>query len=367
MVILHVVAPGQVGGLERVVRALAGGQVTAGHRVHVAVVLHGHEGERHPFVQALEGRGVEVVPVVVGARAYRKERRAIDAICRRLAPDVVHTHGYRPDVVDAGVARRRDIPTVSTAHGFTGGGWKNRMYERLQRRAWRRFDAVVAVSQPLGVALAKAGVPETVLRVIPNAWDSAVQFLDRPLARRELGVPEGGVRIGWAGRISAEKGPDVVLDALALLRNGAAPVALSMLGDGGARSRLLARAQSLGLQQRVTWHGTVPEAARYFRAFDVFVLSSRTEGTPIVLFEAMAAGVPIVAAAVGGVPGVVSESEAWLVPPDDPRALAEAVRRVLDDAHAKARADAARRRLEREFSLRPWLDKYESLYRSLRG
>jgi glycosyltransferase involved in cell wall biosynthesis len=108
----------------------------------------------------------------------------------------------------------------------------------------------------------------------------------------------------------------------------------------------------------------VTEAAPLFPAFDVFVLSSRTEGTPIVLFEAMAAGVPVVATAVGGVPGVVSPAEAVLIPPGDPASLAAAIRTTLrDPAAARERTRAARQRLEREFGAQPWLERYDVVYR----
>src|SRR5439155_8355849 len=111
-------------------------------------------------------------------------------------------------------------------------------------------------------------------------------------------------------------------------------------------------------------HGTIPDVGRQFAAFDVFVLSSHTEGTPIVLFEAMAAGVPIVATRVGGVPDVVSPAEAALVAPADPVALAAEIRAVYrDPAVARARAQRASARLRRDFALAPWLDRYAAIYR----
>src|SRR5437879_12795654 len=103
-------------------------------------------------------------------RAYWRERRAVAALCRRIRPDVIHTHGYRPDVVDASVARRLGIPVVTTVHGFTGGGWKNRCYEWLQRRAFRRCDAVVAVCRTLVVGLARGGVPRGRLMDVGCVW-----------------------------------------------------------------------------------------------------------------------------------------------------------------------------------------------------
>jgi len=363
--VLHVVAPTEVGGLERVVQALATGQRQAGHRVCVAAVLGPRAGD-HPFLRPLVEADVAVVPVRLPPRAYRRERAAVVELCKRIRPDIVHTHGHRVDVVDGGAARRLGIPTVTTVHGFTGGDWKNRLYERLQRRAFRRFDAVVAVSRRLGEDLARSGVPAGRLHVVPNAWPGRAETLPPDRARSVLRVPPQRFHVGWVGRLTVEKGADVLLAALGRL--GDVPFAASVLGDGRSRRELEAVAEERGLVDRVRWFGAVSDAAQLFAGFDVFVLSSRTEGTPIVLFEAMASGTPIIATAVGGVPDVVSPDEALLVPPDDPAALADAIRCVWADATAATtRARRARERLATTFALAPWLASYERIYRSLRG
>lgn len=139
-----------------------------------------------------------------------------------------------------------------------------------------------------------------------------------------------------------------------------------MVGDGPDLARARALAVRLDVAARITWPGLVPGAGRLLPAFDVFVLSSRTEGTPIVLLEAIAAGVPVVATRVGGVPDVVGPAEALLVPSDDPGALAAAVRAVRADPDSAAvRVAAARRRLGAEFAEPSWLDRYETVYRAL--
>ena len=361
MRILHIVAPGDVGGLERVVLSLAQGQADAGAAVHVAVVLHPASTD-HAFIAALQRSGATAHPITVPARGYLRERSAILQLARRVAPDVVHTHGCRPDVVDARAIRRLDIPTVTTVHGFVGGDWKNRLYERLQRRAYRRFDAVVVVSRLLRDQLIREGVAADCIHVVQNAWREVAPPLDRATAREALGVSENGFRIGWVGRLSAEKGPDVIVDALARLTD--LPITLSMVGDGRERGSLGAHARQLGIERRIRWHGVVPDAARLFAAFDAFVLSSRTEGTPIVLFEAMAAGVPIIATRVGGVPDVVTLREALLVPPANPAALAAAIRAVYGDgARAAVRSARARDRLLARFTVPPWISRYDAIYR----
>ena len=117
---------------------------------------------------------------------------------------------------------------------------------------------------------------------------------------------------------------------------------------------------------QLRFHGTVLDAGRLLKAFDVLVLSSRTEGNPMVLFEAMDAEVPVVTTRVGGVPDVVSEQEAILVPSEDPEALAGGIRRVLDNpTDARQRAQRAGCRLRQEFTPERWLDAYEDLYRTV--
>ncbi|MBX6331097.1 MAG: glycosyltransferase [Gemmatimonadaceae bacterium] len=362
--VLHLVAPAEVGGLESVVRLLASGHRARGHRVAVAAVISpGTSGGS--FLDALAASGVKVTCLTMNSRAYIAEWRAIRALCLAERPDIVHTHGYRSDVIGGLAARRSGVPIVTTVHGFTGGGAKNKLYERVQRLAFRRFDAVVAVSRPLAEELERAGVPPARMHVVPNAFDCAAPRLSRAEARARLGIAAEARVIGWVGRLSDEKGADVLIDALARVDPG---VRVSIIGSGRSRAALEARAARLGVAARITWHGTVHEAGQLFAAFDLFVLSSRTEGTPMVLLEAMAAGTPIVATSVGGVPDVVGPGEARLVPPDDPRALAAAIQERWSDPRAAAeRAAAAAARLAREYDIAPWLTRYEQLYHGMRA
>jgi glycosyltransferase involved in cell wall biosynthesis len=352
-----------VGGAGRVVQLLAAGQREAGRDVTVGVVLDRGDGG-DAFCAPLEAAGVRVRRWQIPARRYDLDHRYVRALCREVRPGVVHTHGYRADVVGGGAGRRLGIPVVSTAHGFTGGDWRNRLYERIQCRALGRSAAVIAVSQPLAAELVRRGVPADRVRVIPNAYPADARRLEAAQARARLGVPPGVAHLGWVGRVTREKGLDVLLDALSYLED--VPLTLSVIGDGAEQSVLEGRGVAGGASGRVLWHGSLPDAGALFPGFDLFVLSSRTEGTPMVLFEAMAAGVPIVATAVGGVPDVVSEAEARLVRSEDPAALAAAIRGVLGDrAAAAARARAARARLVTRFGAREWIVRHDELYRAV--
>lgn len=364
MSVLHVIAPGPAGGAEGIVRALAVGHRRGGCPAAVAAVLSMGEADPPLLAELAEG-GVPVFPIRVAPRAYRAERRTLAALVRRLRPRVLHTHGYRADVIDQPVARAFGVPVVSTVHGFTGGGWRNGLYERLQLRALRSCEAVVAVSAPLQRRLVDAGVPPQRVHLVPNAPPPGAPLLDRGTARRRLDVPRGAYHLGWVGRLSREKGPDLFLEAVAALPD--LPLVASMVGDGPERTRLVRLAQRLGLDERVRWHGAMPRAVACFAGLDLLVLSSRTEGTPLVLLEAMAAGVPIVATAVGGVPDMLPDGHALLVPPDAP-ALAAAIRRArLDPAATLLRADRARLGFAARFCTPRWLRRHLEIYDEIAG
>lgn len=348
--------------MESVVQMHARGWAGIGGEVAVALMLD--EGAQVPAEwQRLQADGVRIFSHFLAPRAYLRERAQYLRWFREFQPAVVHSHGYRADLIAGSAARAVGIPRVSTVHGFTGGDWKNRLYERLQLRTFRRFARVIAVSRTIRERLLDQGLPDGRIAVIPNAWAPG-PLPPRSPARARLGLADADFAIGWVGRLSVEKGADVLLAALVA---GAGRDAISVIvGDGRERAHLERQAGELGLSAGLRWTGMVPQAASLFPAFDCYVLSSRTEGTPIALFEAMAAGVPIVATRVGGVPDVISEAEALLVPPEDPAALAQAIIAVRRDPDAAAaRAARAREVLALRFSTGPWLDRHLELYRAI--
>src|SRR5262249_43233320 len=147
---------------------LARGQHASGVRVEVIAILDRGD-ENQPFLGPLELAGVAVTRLSLPPRAYFAERRQVAALLAARRPDIVHTHGYRADVQAGAVARRLRIAAVTTVHGFTGGGLKNRFYEWLQLGALRRMLGVVAVSEALTARLVAAGIPQERLYLVPNA------------------------------------------------------------------------------------------------------------------------------------------------------------------------------------------------------
>lgn len=358
---LHVLAPMQHGGLERVVSMMSAAQREIG--VHVAAIVHSRDAQEHSFVTQLRSQNVEVTSINVDSRRYLHEYRLLRDLIARLQPQIVHSHGYRPDVIAVRAAHAAAAPAVSTVHGFTGGDLRNRLYEFIQRRALRRADAVIAVSPQIIERLTASGVDRAKIFHVANGFAPA-ELSARDDARRVLNLSPGERVVGWVGRLSREKGVDIMLEALALVDKD---VRLAVIGDGPERDPERRRAEKLGVDAQVSWLGAIAGAAALFPAFDAFVLSSRTEGTPISLFEAMQARVPIVTTAVGNIPNVVSQSEALLVEAESPAAIAAALRSILaDGGAARVRAEGAARRLASEFGIANWMSSIQRVYEAAR-
>lgn len=363
MTIAHVTAPAAFGGLERVVVGLCREMAERGHRVVLILTLSPLDGTP-VWAEELRAANVTVECLRLSGRSYLAEWRAVRALLRLHRVDLVHTHGYRADVVNGAAARREGCRLVSTAHGFASTGGRGKLYEWLQMRAWRRFDAVVAVSQPLRALLMAAGVPQASLHFIRNGLiASGSARLDRTQARERLGLPQEGTVIGWVGRLSEEKAPALAVEAIA--RCSDPRTLLCIVGTGPLLEACRARSLALGVGDRVRFAGAVADASKLFDAFDALVLSSRTEGTPMVVLEAAAAGVAVVSTAVGGVPDLLGDERGWLVPAGDSVALGHAIEAATADRHeSRRRAQRLRTFLESGVDS-DWVTQYLGLYRSL--
>lgn len=224
-----------------------------------------------------------------------------------------------------------------------------------------RADAVTVVAGYLREAVAQIpGMDPSRIHVIPNGIDHAFWSGARPTASDETPL------IIAVGRLEPVKGLDVLLEALGRLRRRHAGARLVVVGGGAERPALEAEARRLGVAEAVTFTGHLGrEAVRdLLGQASVYALPSRSEGMPLALLEGMAAGLPAVATAVGGVPEVLTPDCGRMVPPDDAEALAEALAAVLDHPDRAAMGEAARRRAA-GFSATAGDAAYEALFRSL--
>ncbi len=354
--VLHCVLSLNMGGLETMVLQLAA--ATDRSRYTPRVVCLQQAGDLAPrFLEA-------GIPVDLIDRPQSGGRGTLASLVRYLRanpPAVLHTHNRGAHQHGAFATRLLGLPAhLHTRHDRTAARtWKSRL---LERTATRWTDAIVAVSADAAEVARTADLarPEQ-LHLIPNGVDLA-RFV--PNTTRAPGH-----RVVHVARLDPVKDQATLLNAAALVAAVEPRFHLDIVGDGPSREALLAQREQLGLGQVVTWHGMQGDVTQYLAQADAFVLSSRSEGLPMTVLEAMGAGLPVVATAVGGnCEAVVAGETGLLVPPGDPRALADALLALLGDpGRSAAMATAARERAITTYSLDTMAQRYMALYDALLG
>ena len=329
------------GGTARHVRMLAAGCAARG----VAVEVFGPAQTDRDFAfSALAGGQVSFTPVEIADRPRTaRDLRTIERLRRLLAawrPDVVHAHGLRAGAL-AAIALAFVRPTVYhprpalvvTVHNApAAGGVTGAVYRVLGLIVARSADLVLGVAPDLEERMRAAGARRVGRAVVPAAGVSAETRAALPLP----GNPDPARPVVLAaGRLAAQKGFGTLLEAAAGWRDLRPEPLLVIAGEGPLEAALKSQAASLGLDTRFPGHRD--DIPALLAAAAVFVLPSAWEGQPLILQEALRAGVPIVATRTGGTPVLTGEDAALLVPAGNPRQLADAVRSVLTDPALAAR------------------------------
>lgn len=251
--------------------------------------------------------------------------------------DIVQTHAVKSHFLVRLAGVWQHCPWIASHHGYTFTDARTRLYNQLDRWSLRTPARVLTVSEAFRRQLVAAGVPDGRITVLHNAigakWGDLVRDQNlRAATRSALGIGDAHKAALIVGRLSGEKAHTDLIRALALLRNSEPGllVRLMIVGEGPERQRIEAAIGAAGLEGRVIFAGQVDDVKPYYAAADVAVLSSVTEGSPNALLEAMAASVPVVATAVGGIPEIVAHREtALLVPPGNVGAMAQAIGEAL--------------------------------------
>lgn len=293
--------------------------------------------------------------VLALAKAVRAER-----------PHVVHWHAARAHALGALAALLAPGPKRVLSR---------RVDFRVRRSIGSRIlydalpaDAIAAISEGVRRALVESGVPEARIRVIPSGIDLAPfeTPFDREAARASLGLDPGDVLAIQVAALAPHKSQTTLLQAAAKVAGTAPRLRVWIAGEGSLRDRLEAEHETLGLGERVRLLGFRVDVTALLRAADLFVLSSYLEGLGTSVLDAMAAGLPVVATEVGGVPEVVRHGETGLlVPPRDPEALAGAMSRLAGDPALRDSMGRAGRALAREFGADRTAGATRALYEEL--
>lgn len=290
-------------------------------------------------------------------------RTTVSRILHGPRPDVVLSYWAHPDGEAAvRLAKVLGVPSVVMVGGsdvlvLTRDLRRRRCIQRVLEQA----DAVVAVSRDLGDKVIAMGVAPQRVHVLRRGVDARLFAPgDRAAARRQLGLPADQRLLLWVGRMVPVKGLDTLLVACDRLRQKTQDFRLCLIGDGPQQSALAAEVEQRGLSEHITFVGSVDhdQLGPWFRAVDLTVLPSRSEGIPNVLLESLACGTPFVASAVGGVPEIGGHAAARLVPPDRPDELAAALEAALAERPEVTTSD-------RPHTLQQFAEQVVELVRSL--
>jgi glycosyltransferase involved in cell wall biosynthesis len=332
-----------------------------------------------------EGRDVEIVRIDELGREISPLRDLaatlrLARLIRRERPDILHTHTAKAGTVGRVAAllagRRRPPIVVHTFHGHVLRGYfgpvRSLVFRLLERWLAAHTTALIAVSPQVRDDLVDLHVaPPDRFAVIRLGieLDERVDGVQngRLESRRYLGIPPDRFAVGWIGRMTAVKRTDDVLLAFKRLRDEGVDAVLCLVGDGPDRVQLERRAHELGVMRDTLFLGYQEDVAPFYAAFDALVLPSSNEGTPVSAIEALAAGRPVVATRVGGVPDVVEEGkDGFLVEPGATDELADRLGQLARDPELREQMGrAGRERVLPRYSVDRLVDDVDRLYRSL--
>lgn len=284
---------------------------------------------------------------------------------------LLHSHGYKGNILFGGLTLSiRKIPILATVHGYTSmarGLSKMRVYEWLDRMVLRRLDAVVLVNQGMMGHPRLKTARYRRCSVIDNGIEAHVKTDIHPLDRHLVKFCDHPFVVGAVGRLSSEKGFQILVNAFAQAVQSGLPGRLLIIGEGRCRASIEAQVKALNMQERVCLPGFIEGAADYLPLFSLLCIPSLTEGLPITLLEAMRAGTPVIASQVGGIPHVVSHNRsALLTPPDDVIALKEAILRMYREPVLREELIRnAGQRFSEKYTSRQMAMRYLNLYRRI--
>jgi len=292
-------------------------------------------------------------------------------VCRREKVDIWHGHDYKSNAIGLLLKRFWPMRLVTTVHGWGVHGGRTPLYYAIDRATLKHYEAVVGVSADIFDRCLECGVRPNRCHMIANAIDTR-QFArtrSRAEAKEHLGIPPHRLLIGAIGRLSAEKGFDLLIRAVDQLLESGFDVELWIVGEGDRREQLADIIRDRKRVDRVRLTGFQPETIPIYEAMDVFVLSSLREGLPNVVLEAMAMGVPVVATRIAGIPSLVDHGQNGLIiAPDSVDAITDALSTLLPDEWLRDQlARGGRLTIEEGYSFEARMEKFRALYDRLLG
>ena len=365
--ILHTrVVEGSGGGPDKTILNSPRYLSRGGYRALCAFMRHPEDSR----FSEIEDRAVQWdAPLVgiddTGPFDYRIPGRFLE-VCQRVGPAIWHGHDYKSNLMGLIVGRSYPMHLVTTVHGWVKRTWKTPLYYALDRLCLRRYDQVVCVSTDLQRTVRNLGVSESRCSYIPNGVDTDEFRKVHPGSAQSSAGSRSPRRlvIGAAGRLSSEKGFDILIESIKALVSEGRDVELRIAGEGDQRASLEHQLQRSGIRERVALLGYQADVLQFFGDLDMFVVSSRREGLPNVLLEAMAMELPVVSTRVAGVgEGIRHLENGLLVEAGSVASLTGALRSLQTDEDLRARlGQEARRCVVESYSFAKRMERIMAVY-----
>jgi len=364
--VLHLITELNIGGAEKALARLLAHMDRDRFTLTVACLYGGDS----PLAGDIRALNIPVVDLGMTAKWRWDALLRFHYLLRRERPTILHTWMFHANVVGRVLGRIAGVPIIITSRRNVNIGGKPREY--INRVTAELGDRAIAVCElARQVEIEQTGISPEKVVTIHNGVD-VEQFSEPVLqttaqVRKTFGIPTDVPLVGSVGRFRPQKGFSDLLTAMVKVRQSLPTTRLLLVGDGELRGELEARARLLGLDDVVTFAGMRSDVPQVLTALDVLVLPSLWEGLPNAILEAMAAGRPVVATAVGGTPEVVVDGmTGLLVPPRDPPALAEAITHLLDAPDLRYRmGQAGQERVLQHFSIERMVERTQNLYDQL--
>jgi glycosyltransferase involved in cell wall biosynthesis len=337
--ILHIRESSIWGSPERLIL----GQIRQTSRFTYIPVTYRKRGRENPFARELRQRGLKFHELIEYFTGDLTTVFRLVQLIHRLRPALVVTHEYKSNLYGYLALRLANIPHIVHFHGFTAEDARVRYYNAIDAAVMRRARAIITVSARTKDKLKNHKIDGDKIAVVINAVPESA-FEKKPFDMPDF--EHEGKLIVSAGRLSYEKGFDIIIDALEILKNEGIRVNTLIYGDGPERKALCDMIDAKGLSGSVKITSFSPDLRPPFGAMEFLVIPSRSEGFPLVLLEAWAQGAPVVAMPVGGLPDLIIDNEnGILAERPDPQSLAEAMKRALSVDDFKSRCGEAGKRL----------------------
>lgn len=361
--VLHFITELDIGGAQTALYRLLANRQDARYRFHV-VCLYNGDGKTAQQIREL---GIPVTDLAMTSPWRVTAFWRLYRLLRRERPYLLHTWLFHANIPGRMIGRLAGVPIIITGRrGMRIGGPRRELITRFTAAL---DDRVVAVCQMVRQAEIRqaGGKPEKIITIYNGVDPEKYKNSAREDVRQRWGIEADAALLGAVGRLHPVKGLADLLQAVAGLRSAYPHVRLLLVGDGPLRAELERQAAALDISETVIFTGAQKDVPAILSALDVLVLPSLAEGLSNVLLEAMAAGLPVVATAVGGTPELVIDGETGrLVPPQDAASLAQAIQQLLaNPAQARQMGQAGRQRVQAHFTIRQMVRQTEQLYETL--